>query len=114
MTRVKRGVVSRRKRSRILKYTKGYRWDRKTKERAAKEAILHAWTHAFRGRKEKKRKFRQLWEVQINAACRQKGTKYSNFIAGLKKNNIKLNRKILAEVARTQPIIFERLVKKII
>jgi len=114
MTRVKRGVVSRRKRSRILKYTKGYRWDRKTKERAAKEAILHAWTHAFRGRKEKKRKFRQLWEVQINAACRQKGTKYSNFIAGLKKNNIKLNRKILAELARTQPIIFERLVKKII
>jgi len=114
MTRVKRGVVSRRKRSRILKYTKGYRWNRKTKERAAKEAILHAWTHAFRGRKEKKRKFRQLWEVQINAACRQKGTKYSNFIAGLKKNNIKLNRKILAELARTQPIIFERLVKKII
>jgi len=114
MTRVKRGVVSSRKRSRILKYTKGYRWDRKTKERAAKEAILHAWTHAFRGRKEKKRKFRQLWEVQINAACRQKGTKYSNFIAGLKKNNIKLNRKILAELARTQPIIFERLVKKII
>lgn len=109
MTRVKRGIISRRKRRKILKYTKGYRWDRKSKERAAKEALLHAWSHAFQGRKEKKRNYRQLWQVQINAAARQKGIKYSEFIAGLKKNNIKLDRKVLAELAKTQPLVFERL-----
>jgi large subunit ribosomal protein L20 len=113
MTRVKRGVVSRKKRRSILRYTKGYRWDRKSKKRAAKEALLHAWSHAFRGRKEKKRNYRALWQVQINAACRQKGTKYSKFIAALKKNNIKLDRKILAELAKTQPIVFERLLETI-
>jgi len=109
MTRVKRGVISRKKRGKILKYTKGYRWDRKSKEKAAKEALLHAWSHAFRGRKEKKRNYRRLWQVQINAALRQRGTKYSEFIARLKKNNIKLDRKILAEIGKTQPVVFERL-----
>lgn len=109
MTRVKRGVVSRKKREKILKYTKGYRWDRKSKERAAKEALLHAWSHAFRGRKEKKRNYRRLWQTQINAAVRQKGMKYSEFIAKLKENNIKLDRKILAELAKTQPAVWERL-----
>ena len=109
MTRVKRGIISRKKRERILKYTKGYRWDRKTKERAAKEALLHAWTHAFRGRKEKKRNYRQLWQTQINAAVRQGGLTYSEFIAQLKQKNIKLNRKVLADLAKNQPTIFERL-----
>ncbi len=113
MTRVKRGVVSRRKRRKTLSYTKGYRWDRKSKERAAKEALLHAWTHAFRGRKEKKRNYRALWQVQINAACRQKGTKYSEFITALKKNNIKLDRKILAELAKTQPVVFNRILETV-
>jgi large subunit ribosomal protein L20 len=109
MTRVKRGIISRKKRERILKYTKGYRWDRKTKERAAKEALLHAWTHAFRGRKEKKRNYRQLWQTQINAAVRQKGLTYSEFIAQLKQKNIKLDRKVLADLAKNQPSVFERL-----
>ncbi|MEK7624535.1 MAG: 50S ribosomal protein L20 [Patescibacteria group bacterium] len=109
MTRVKRGITSRKKREKILKYTKGYRWSRKTKERAAKEALLHAWTHAFRGRKEKKRNYRQLWQTQINAAVRQKNLSYSKFIAGLKEKNIKLDRKVLAELAKTQPAVFERL-----
>ena len=109
MTRVKRGIISRKKRAKTLKYTKGYRWDRKAKERAAKEALLHAWTHAFRGRKEKKRNYRQLWQTQINAAVRQKNLSYSKFIAGLKEKNIKLDRKVLAELAKTQPAVFERL-----
>ena len=68
MTRVKRGVNAHKRREKVLAYTKGFRWGRKSKERAAKEALLHAWTHAFRGRKEKKRVMRSLWTVKINAA----------------------------------------------
>ena len=80
MTRVKRGIISRKKRAKTLKYTKGYRWDRKAKERAAKEALLHAWTHAFRGRKEKKRNYRRLWQTQINATVRQKVLATANLL----------------------------------
>jgi len=109
MTRVKRGILSRKKREKILKYAKGFRWSRKSKERAAKEALLHAWTHAYHGRKEKKRNFRRLWETQINAAARLNGSKYSAFISQLKKNNIKIDRKILAELAKNHPAVFERL-----
>lgn len=110
MTRVKRGVVAHRKRERILKYTKGFRWGRKSKERAAKEALLHAWAHAFRGRKEKKRNFRALWQVKINAAARAEGINYSRFIAGLKKKNIGLDRKILADLAVNNPEVFKKIV----
>ncbi len=110
MTRVKRGVVAHRKRERILKYTKGFRWSRKSKERAAKEALLHAWTNAFRGRKEKKRVFRALWQVKINAAVRAEGMNYSRFIAGLKKKNIGLDRKILADLAVNNPDVFKKIV----
>jgi len=113
MTRVKRGKIAHKKREKILKYTKGFKWGRKSKERAAKEALLHAWPHAFRGRKEKKRNFRQLWQVQINAAVRQEGLTYSKFIAGLKKQNILLDRKILADLARNQPEIFKKVVEMV-
>lgn len=113
MTRVKRGKTARKKRAKILKYTKGFKWGRKSKERAAKEALLHAWTHAFRGRKEKKRNYRQLWNVQINAAVRPFGLNYSKFISGLKKQNIILDRKILADLAKTEPKVFEKIVEKI-
>ena len=109
MTRVKRGILSRKKRTKILKYTKGFRWDRKTKERAAREALLHAWTHAYHGRKEKKRIYRQLWQTQINAAVRKGELSYSKFIFGLKSKNIKLYRKVLAELAKNHPTIFERI-----
>jgi large subunit ribosomal protein L20 len=110
MTRVKRGVIAHKKREKILKYTKGYRWGRKVKERAAKEALLHAWSHAFRGRKEKKRNYRRLWQVQINAAARAEGMKYSQFINALKKKNVKIDRKILSEIARTEPEVFKKIV----
>lgn len=112
MTRVKRGKIATKKRKKILKYTKGFRWGRKSKERAAKEALLHAWTHAFRGRKEKKRDYRAMWQVQINAACRNAGISYSKFIAGLKKANIIIDRKILADLAKNEPKIFEKIVEK--
>ena len=69
MSRVKRGKIALKRRRKPLKYTKGFRWGRKSKERAAKEALLHAWTHAFRGRKEKKRNKRALWNIKINAGA---------------------------------------------
>lgn len=112
MTRVKRGVMAHKRRKHLLRYTKGYRWGRKSKYRAAKEALLHAWTHAFRGRKEKKRNMRAWWQMQMNAACRQHGISYSKFIHRLKKNKIKLNRKILARLAQEHATIFEKIIDK--
>jgi len=113
MTRVKRGTIKHKKREKILKYTKGYRWTRKSKKRQAKEALLHAWTNAFRGRKLKKRDFRTLWNVKINAGARNHGTTYSVLIAGLKRKNIALDRKILADLAEHEPKIFERIVESV-
>lgn len=112
MTRVKRGIIAHKRREKILKYTKGFRWGRKSKERAAKEALLHAWTHAFRGRKEKKREYRRLWQTEINAGARINGMKYSSLIAGLKKKNILLDRKILADLAKNEPKVFSKIIEK--
>lgn len=113
MTRVKRGKISRKKRGKILKYTKGFKWGRKSKERAAKEALLHAWTHAFRGRKEKKGEYRRLWQVQINAGARPLGLTYAKFINGLKKQEIILDRKILADLAKNEPAVFKKIIEKV-
>ena len=110
MPRVKRGVIANKRRTNVLRYTKGFRWGRKSKERAAKEALLHAWTHAFRGRKEKKRVYRQLWNVKINAAVREEGMNYSQFIAALKKKGVALDRKVLADLAEHEPEIFKKVV----
>ena len=112
MPRVKRGVNAHKHREKTLKYTKGFRWSRKNKERAAKEALLHAWSHAFRGRKEKKRNFRSLWTVKINAAVRAEGAmSYSKFIAALKKNKIEIDRKILADLAEIEPAAFKKVLE---
>lgn len=113
MSRVKRGTTAVRKRKKILKYTKGYRWGRKSKERAAKEALLHAWTHAFQGRKEKKRVYRRLWTVKIGVASKEQGISYSKLIDGLKKANIVIDRKILADLAEHQPQIFNQIIAKV-
>ena len=110
MPRVKRGVNATKHRKNVLKHTKGYRWSRKSKERAAKEALLHAWTHAFAGRKNKKRVFRQLWNVKINAAVRAEGMNYSQFIAALKKKKVMLDRKVLADLAEHEPETFKKVV----
>jgi large subunit ribosomal protein L20 len=110
MPRVKRGTIANKHRRNVLKHAKGFKWGRKSKERAAKEALLHAWSHAFRGRKEKKRTFRQLWTVKINAAVRPEGMNYSNFIAALKKAKIKLDRKVLADLAEHEPEVFKKVV----
>jgi large subunit ribosomal protein L20 len=110
MPRVKRGTIANKKRARTLKLTKGFRWGRKSKERAAKEALLHALSRKFRGRKEKKRNFRRLWNVKLNAAVRTEGLSYSRFIAALKKKNIALDRKILADLAEHEPKIFKEII----
>ena len=113
MTRVKRGTIANKRRAKILKYTKGFRWGRKSKERAAKEALLHAWTHAFRGRKERKRDFRALWNVKINAAARLNGMKYSQLINLMQKKNVKLDRKILADLAENEPKVFSKILEAV-
>ncbi len=96
-----------------MKLTKGFRWGRKSKERAAKEALLHALSRSFRGRKEKKRVYRALWNTKINAALRQEGLKYSTFINQLKKASVKLDRKILADLAENEPKIFKEVINKV-
>ncbi len=113
MVRVKRGKIAHKRRKHLLKYVKGFKWGRKSKYRAAKDALLHAWKYSYRDRKTKKRDFRQLWQVQINAACREQGISYSKFIAGLKKNKIELDRKILSKLAQNYPEIFEKIVEKV-
>ncbi len=109
MPRVKRGTIANKRRRSVLKSTKGFKWGRKSKERLAKEALLHAWTHMFQGRKEKKRNFRSLWNVKINAAIRPEGMNYSKFIAALKKKEVIIDRKILAELAENEPEVFKKI-----
>ena len=92
MTRVKRGTIAHKKREKLLKYTKGFKWGRKSKERLAKEALLHAWSHSFHGRKLKKRDFRALWQTKIGAASKTYEMSYSSFISALNKKNIELDR----------------------
>ncbi len=110
MTRVKRGTIAHKKREKLLKLTKGFMWRRKTTERAAKEALLHGQARMFKGRKEKKRDFRALWQVQIGAAVKAQGMNYSTFMGALKKKNVKLDRKVLSEIARTEPKVFSAIV----
>jgi len=111
MARVKRGTLKNKRRKYILAQTKGYRFDRKSKERVAKEAIKHAGAHAFRHRRAKKREFRNLWAIRINAASRPLGFTYSKLIGALKQKDIALDRKSLAALAKDYPETFEKLVK---
>ncbi len=111
MPRVKRGTIANKKRKRTLKRTKGFRWDRKSKERAAKEALLHSLSRKFKGRKEKKRIYRTLWNAKINAAVRDEGMNYSRFINALHKKGVKLDRKVLADIAEHEPEVFKKIVE---
>jgi len=101
------------RRRNLLKKVKGYRYGRRSKERQAHEAFIKAGTYAFAHRKLKKRDFRKLWTIRINAATRKLGLSYSNFIAGLKKNNIELDRKVLSQIANEAPQVFEKIVEKV-
>jgi large subunit ribosomal protein L20 len=113
MARVKRGTLKNKRRKYILAQTKGYRFDRKSKERVAKEAIKHAGVHAFRHRRAKKREFRNLWAIRINAAARPLGYSYSKLIGALKKKDIALDRKSLAALAKDYPDTFAKVVQSL-
>lgn len=113
MSRVKRGVRANKRKKNILKRTKGFLGGRKSKFAAAKQALLKAGQYAFRDRKARKRVFRALWITRLNAAVREEGLSYSKFIAGLKKNKVELDRKILAQIAFENPDIFKKIVEKV-
>ncbi|MBP9827124.1 50S ribosomal protein L20 [Candidatus Saccharibacteria bacterium] len=110
--RVKRSVTARNRHKKILKLTKGMGHTRRASYRKAHEAVLKALSYAYRDRRTKKRDFRSLWITRINAATREYGISYNQFIAGLKKSNIDLDRKTLAQLAVKQPEAFKALVEK--
>jgi large subunit ribosomal protein L20 len=112
MARVKRGVTARARHKKILKAAKGYREARSRVFRVAKQAVTRAGQYAYRDRKAKKREFRHLWVVRINAAARANGLTYSRFILGLKKADIIVDRKVLADIAVHDKAGFTQLVEK--
>jgi large subunit ribosomal protein L20 len=111
MSRVKRAVHAHKKRRKILKMAKGYMWSRSSRYRQAKDAVRHALSRAYFDRRKKKADWRGLWNIQINAACREQGITYSRFINALKKNNILLDRKILADLAQNNSETFKKVVE---
>lgn len=115
MTRVKKGTNALKTRKNVLKQVKGYRFGRSTKERQAYEAIAHAGAYAFAHRRDKKGDMRRLWNVRVNAAVRALGNaaipSYSKLMGALKKKNILLNRKMLSELAATEPKVFQKVVE---
>ena len=115
MSRVKGGKTSNKRRKNILAMTKGYRHARKSKKRAAKEAIFHAGKYAFAHRRDKKNDFRRLWNVRLNAGLRGIDEKlsYSKFIGALNKKNVLINRKMLATLALQRPETFARVVARV-
>ncbi|OGE33635.1 50S ribosomal protein L20 [Candidatus Daviesbacteria bacterium RIFCSPHIGHO2_02_FULL_36_13] len=113
MARVKRGIVTHRKHKKLHELTKGYRGGRGKLVREAKSASLHAGEYAFAGRKNRKRDFRRLWITQLGIAVRQEGLSYSKFIAALNKKEIKLDRKILADLAVNNPEDFKKIVAEV-
>lgn len=113
MPRVKRGVIHTKTRKNVLKQAKGYKWGRKKLIKLAKTATTKAGAYAHRDRRNKKRTARRLWQIQLNAAVREHGLTYSKFIAGLKKAKIELDRKVLSQIAKSQPNIFTKIVEKV-
>lgn len=114
MPRVKGGVIAAKRRRNVLKRAKGYRHGRSTKERLAKESLVHAGKNAFNHRRDKKTDYRQLWIVRLNAAIRENGYQsYSTFINAMKKKKFTLDRKVLSELAQKQPESFARIAKQV-
>ena len=110
MTRVKRGVTKHHRHKKVLEMASGYQASQSRQFRRAREALLHAGSHAYRHRRERKREFRRLWILRINAASRDVGLTYSQFINGLKHANVSMDRKMLADTAVRDPSAFEQLV----
>jgi large subunit ribosomal protein L20 len=113
MARVKRGKIKTKKRRKLLKLAKGYKFGGKSKKRAAKERLLHAFVHSYQGRKQKKRDYRKLWQVRLSAFLKERNLKYSEFINQLKKKNIILNRKVLSQLAIEYPQVLEKIIQEV-
>ena len=109
MSRVKRGPLPRRRHKRVLKQTKGFWGGRKNRYRQALRVLYKSWQYAYAGRKQRKRDFRSLWIVRINAACRENGTTYSKLMGQLKQAGIELDRKVLADMALNDAAAFKEL-----
>ena len=109
--RVKRGVTSHKKHKKIIKQAKGMQHARRSSIKLARQGVIRALQYAYRDRRNKKRDLRSLWITRINAATREHGVSYSAFIVSLKKNNVEIDRKILAELAVSEPKAFEALTK---
>lgn len=114
MTRVKRGVAASKRRKYVLKRTKGFTNRRSTNFRAAKEALLHADSYAYSHRKTKKRDYRSLWTIRVNAAAREHNISFSKLMGLLKKDKNELNKKMLAEIAVRIPKAFEAVIKSVV
>ena len=111
--RVKRGRATKKRHKKVLSYTKGFVGSKSKLYKSANQALMKAWKYAYRHRRQKKRDFRALWITRINAACREHGLTYSRFINALNKSNIKLNRKILADLAVNDKGTFKQLVSQL-
>jgi len=111
--RVKRGTTRHAKHKKIIKLAKGYQGRRKSVFKLAKQAVIKAGQYAYRDRRVKKRTFRSLWIVRINAGLAKFDIKYSHFISALAKKNIEIDRKILADLAKNEPVAFEAIVNKV-
>jgi large subunit ribosomal protein L20 len=113
MPRVKRGVTARARHKKVLKQAKGFRGRRKSVYRIAKQAVMKAGQYAYRDRRNKKRTFRALWITRINAAVREMGMSYSTFMAGLKRANIDIDRKVLADLAVSDKAAFAQIASQV-
>jgi len=111
MPRARKGAARHRKKKRILQQAKGYRGARSKLYRVAKQAVVRAGVYAYRDRRARKRDFRSLWITRLTAACRQRGIRYSQFIHGLIKADVELNRKMLSEIAIADPAAFDKIVE---
>ena len=113
MARIKGGMNAKKKHKRVLKLAKGYRGARSKQYRVAKQSVMRALEESYKGRKQRKRQFRQLWIARINAAARLEGMSYSKLMGGLHKAGIEINRKVLADLAMNHPEAFKAVVAKV-
>ena len=111
MAKIKHSVATRKRKKKTLKKAKGFWGDRSTQYQQARRALMHALVYAYRDRRVRKREFRKLWITRLNAACRSAGITYSQFIHGLKKSKVNLDRKILADLAIKDSQAFKKLVE---
>lgn len=114
MSRVKRGTLKNKRRSKIIKLAKGYSNARKSKFKQAKQAVIRAGQHAFAHRRKKKREFRKLWQIKISAAVKERGISYSKFIDIITKKQIGVDRKIMADMIVNAPESFDRFFKEVV